>query len=99
MDRSPRCGISTAEGQTLYFDSTPAAGKISHRAHEAHVEVGQAYSREGGGELSVVGQLPIAKIIPVTKLFNPGQRRWLDENCEYWTRVVWDGDRSKADTR
>ncbi len=63
-------GFPTAEGQTLYFDSTPAAGKISHAAHEAHVEVGQAYSRTDGGELSVVGQLPIVKLIPVTKLLN-----------------------------
>jgi hypothetical protein len=81
-------GFPTAEGQTLYFDSTPAAGKISHGAHEAHVEVGQAYSREGGGELSVVGHLPIAKIIPVTKLLNLASGVGGNEIASM-DRVVW----------
>jgi len=62
-------GFPTAEGRTLYFDSTPGAGQISHAAHEAQVEVGQPYKRSGGGELAVVGHLPISEIIPVTKLF------------------------------
>jgi TPR repeat protein len=61
-------GFPTAEGQTLYFDSTPGAGQISHKADEAQVQVGQPYSRTGGGELAEVGQLPITTIIPVTKL-------------------------------
>jgi TPR repeat protein len=61
-------GFPTAEGSTLYFDSTPPAGQISHAAHQAHVEVGQAYTREDGGELAVVGHLPITEIIPVTRL-------------------------------
>lgn len=61
-------GFPTAEGGTLYFDSTPGAGQISHAAHEARVLVGQSYSRSGGGELAGVGKLPITEIIPVTKL-------------------------------
>ena len=61
-------GFPTAEGRTIYFDSTPGAGQISHAAHEAQVKVGQPYRRSGGGELSVVGQRPITEIIPVTKL-------------------------------
>jgi TPR repeat protein len=61
-------GFPTAEGETLYFDSTPGAGQISHEAHEAQVKVGQPYSRTGGGELAGVGKLPITEIIPVTKL-------------------------------
>jgi hypothetical protein len=81
-------GFPTAEGQTLYFDSTPAAGKISHRAHEAHVEIGQAYSRDDGGELSVVGHLPIAKIIPVTKLLNLASGVGGNEIASM-DRVVW----------
>jgi hypothetical protein len=61
-------GFPTAEGGTLYFDSTPANGQISHAAHEAQVLVGQSYSRAGGGELAGVGKLPITEIIHVTKL-------------------------------
>jgi TPR repeat protein len=61
-------GFPTAEGRTLYFDSTPGAGQISLSAHEARVEVGEPYRRAGGGELSVVGERPITEIIPVTKL-------------------------------
>ena len=61
-------GFPTAEGRTLYFDSTPGAGQISHAAHEAQVELGKPYHRAGGGELAVVGQRPITEIIPVTKL-------------------------------
>jgi hypothetical protein len=61
-------GFPTAEGRTLYFDSTPGAGQISHGAHEAQLEVGQPYRRAGGGELSVVGERPITEIVPVTRL-------------------------------
>lgn len=61
-------GFPTAEGGTLYFDSTPGAGQISHEAHEAQVQVGQRYTRTGGGELAEVGKLPITEIIPVTRL-------------------------------
>ena len=61
-------GFPTAEGGTLYFDSTPAAGQISHEAHEARVRVGELYTRTGGGELAGVGKLPITQILPVTKL-------------------------------
>jgi len=61
-------GFPTAEGRTLYFDSTPGAGQISRGAREAQVEVGEPYRRAGGGELSVVGQRPVTEIIPVTKL-------------------------------
>jgi hypothetical protein len=60
-------GFPTAEGGMLYFDSTPGAGQISHAAHEAHVQVGKPYERDGGGELAVVGQLPVSKIISVSK--------------------------------
>jgi hypothetical protein len=60
-------GFPMAEGGMLYYDSTPAAGQISHEAHQAHVVVGQLYTRAGGGELAVVGKLPIAEVIPVTK--------------------------------
>lgn len=61
-------GFPTTDGGMLYFDSTPGAGQISHAAHEAQVEVGKSYHRAGGGELAVVGNLPITQIIPVTKL-------------------------------
>ena len=52
-------GFPTAEGGTLYFDSTPAAGQISRAAHQARVRVGNLYTRAGGGELAVVGRLPM----------------------------------------
>src|ERR1035437_4693592 len=45
-------GFPTAEGQMLYFDSTPRAGKISARPHEAWVEAGKPYRRTDGGELA-----------------------------------------------
>ena len=62
-------GFPTADGQMLYFDSTPGAGKFSHGAHQAAVEIGQPYRRSDGGELGGgVGRLPIEKIIPVTPL-------------------------------
>jgi hypothetical protein len=61
-------GFPTAEGRMLYFDSTPGNGEISHRTDEAQVAVGQPYTRDGGGELDDVGQLPITEIIPVTRL-------------------------------
>ena len=58
-------GFPTAEGSVLYFDSTPAAGEISRRAHEAHVMAGQSYRRSGGGELAGgVGRRPITQIMP-----------------------------------
>ena len=62
-------GFPTMEGGMLYFDSTPAAGQISHRAYESWVEVGQPYRRADGGELAGgVENLPIEKIIPVSPL-------------------------------
>jgi hypothetical protein len=61
-------GFPTADGGMLYFDSTPGAGRISHAAHEARVQVGKPYERAGGGELADVGKLPVSEIIPVTKL-------------------------------
>ncbi len=62
-------GFPTAEGAMLYFDSTPGAGQISRRAHEARVELGEPYRRADGGELADgAGNLPITKIIPVTRL-------------------------------
>jgi hypothetical protein len=63
-------GFLTAEGQMLYFDSTPGTGKISARAHahEAWVEAGKPYRRTDGGELAGgVGKLPVEKIIPVSQ--------------------------------
>jgi hypothetical protein len=58
-------GFPTAEGRALYFDSTPAAGEISRRAHEARVEAGESYRRAGGGELAGgVGKRPITQIMP-----------------------------------
>jgi hypothetical protein len=57
-------GFPTAEGGVLYFDSTPEAGEISHRAHEAWVRVGAPYWRAGGGELDGVGSRPITQILP-----------------------------------
>ncbi len=62
-------GFPTADGGMLYFDSTPGAGKFSHAAHQAFVEVGQPYRRSDGGELGGgAGRLPIEEIIPVTPL-------------------------------
>ncbi len=62
-------GFPTADGDFLYFDSTPGAGKISHHAHQAFVQVGETYRRTDGGELGEgVGSLPISEIIPVTQL-------------------------------
>jgi hypothetical protein len=61
-------GFPTAEGGMLYFDSTPGAGQISRAAHEVRMQAGQPYQRVGGGELAIVGKLPISEIIPVTKL-------------------------------
>jgi hypothetical protein len=58
-------GFPTAEGSVLYFDSTPAAGEISRRAHQAHVMEGEPYRRSGGGELAGgVGRSPITQIMP-----------------------------------
>jgi len=62
-------GFPTADGGMLYFDSTPDAGKFSHAAHQAFVEVGQPYRRSDGGELGGgAGRSPIEEIIPVTPL-------------------------------
>jgi hypothetical protein len=62
-------GFPTADGDFLYFDSTPNAGKISEHAHQAFVQVGEPYRRSDGGELGGgVGHLPISEVIPVTKL-------------------------------
>jgi TPR repeat protein len=62
-------GFPTAEGQMLYFDSTPGAGQVSRRAHEAWVELGKTYRRADGGELvGGVEKLPITEIIPVSQL-------------------------------
>ncbi len=62
-------GFPTAEGRTLYFDSTPSSGHVSHGASEARVELGKTYRRADGGELAGgVEDLPIVKIIPVSKL-------------------------------
>jgi hypothetical protein len=57
-------GFPTAEGKVLYFDSTPGAGEISRRAHEAQVKLGEPYRRAGGGELAGVGRRPITQITP-----------------------------------
>jgi len=81
-------GFPTAEGPTLYFDSTPGAGQISHAAHEAQVQIGEPYTREGGGELAVVGQLPITEIIPVTKLVSLAGSLIADDG-ESADRSVW----------
>jgi TPR repeat protein len=62
-------GFPTADGNMLYFDSTPSEGKKSHAAHQAFVELGEPYRRADGGELGGgVGRLPISEIIPVTPL-------------------------------
>ena len=63
-------GFPTAEGRTLYFDSTPSAGHVSRAAHEARVELGKPYRRADGGELAAGGaeNLPITQIIPVSRL-------------------------------
>lgn len=62
-------GFPTRDGEILYFDSTPSAGRFSERAHEAEVEIGQPYRRSDGGELGGgVGRLPISEITPVTPL-------------------------------
>ena len=61
-------GFPTADGPTLYFDSTPGNGHVSHGAHEARVELGKPYRRADGGLLAGgVENLPITKIIPVSK--------------------------------
>ena len=62
-------GFPTAEGQMLYFDSTPGAGRVSLGAHEAWVRLGSVYRRSDGGELAGGAErLPITEIIPVSKL-------------------------------
>ena len=62
-------GFPTVEGKMLYFDSTPAAGRISQKAYESWVEPGQIYRRADGSELAGgADKLPIEKIIPVSPL-------------------------------
>jgi TPR repeat protein len=62
-------GFPVAGGRTLYFDSTPSSGHVSHSAHEARVELGRPYRRSDGGVLAGGAEnLPIVKIIPVSKL-------------------------------
>jgi TPR repeat protein len=76
-------GFPVAEGTTLYFDSTPGAGQISRRAHEARVELGQPYRRADGGELADgAGNLPITKIIPVTRLAEIAGSLLSDDNSD-----------------
>jgi hypothetical protein len=62
-------GFPVADGRTLYFDSTPSAGHVSHAASEARVELGKPYRRADGG-LPAGGaeNLPVTEIIPVSKL-------------------------------
>ncbi len=78
-------GIPTADGRTLYFDSTPSAGQVSRRAHEARVELGKPYRRADGGELAGGAEnLPITKIIPVSRLEEIASSL-LDDNPENLT--------------
>ena len=69
-------GFPTADGGMLFFDSTPSAGKLSHAAHQAFVEVGEPYRRSDGGELGGgVGRLPIRELTPVTPLVQTGPQQ------------------------
>ena len=62
-------GFPVAGGRTLYFDSTPGNGHVSHGASEARVELGRPYRRADGGLLAGgVENLPVTEIIPVSKL-------------------------------
>jgi hypothetical protein len=62
-------GFPAGDGRMLYFDSTPGTGHVSYAAHEARVELGKPYRRADGGELADgMENVPIAKIIPVSKL-------------------------------
>jgi TPR repeat protein len=62
-------GFPVAHGRTLYFDSTPSAGHVSHGASEARVELGKPYRRaDGGVPAGGAENLPVTEIIPVSKL-------------------------------
>ena len=62
-------GFPVAGGRTLYFDSTPGAGRVSHGASEARVELGKPYRRaDGGVPAGGAENLPVTEIIPVSKL-------------------------------
>lgn len=62
-------GFPVADGRTLYFDSTPSAGHVSHSASEARVELGKPYRRaDGGVPAGGAENLPVTEIIPVSKL-------------------------------
>jgi hypothetical protein len=62
-------GFPVAGGRTLYFDSTPSAGHVSHGASEARVELGKPYRRaDGGVPAGDAENLPVTEIIPVSKL-------------------------------
>jgi hypothetical protein len=62
-------GFPVASGRTLYFDSTPSAGHVSHGASEARVELGKTYRRaDGGMPAGGAENLPVTEIIPVSRL-------------------------------
>jgi len=62
-------GFPVADGRTLYFDSTPSSGHLSHAASEARVELGKPYRRaDGGVPAGGAENLPVTEIIPVSKL-------------------------------
>jgi hypothetical protein len=62
-------GFPVADGRTLYFDSTPSSGHLSHGASEARVELGRPYRRaDGGVPAGDAENLPVTEIIPVSKL-------------------------------
>jgi TPR repeat protein len=62
-------GFPVSDGRTLYFDSTPSAGHVSHGASEARVELGKPYRRaDGGVPAGGAENLPVTEIIPVSKL-------------------------------
>ncbi len=62
-------GFPVADGRTLYFDSTPSSGHLSHGAFEARVELGKPYRRaDGGVPAGSAENLPVTEIIPVSKL-------------------------------
>jgi TPR repeat protein len=62
-------GFPVADGRTLYFDSTPGSGHLSHGASEARVELGKPYRRSDGGvPAGGAENLPVTAIIPVSKL-------------------------------
>lgn len=63
----------TTDGGVLFYDSTPAARRISRHAYEAYVGVGQPYRRADGGELGDgIGFTPVSDIVPVSGLVASG---------------------------